>query len=64
VEARLVQDGSSYAVVTGQIVSDGRKMAEAELRYGLAPFPNETLRARILEMARRVAVPEAYLSGG
>ena len=39
-------------------------MAEAELRYGLAPFPNETLRARILEMARRVAVPEAYLSGG
>ena len=38
-------------------------MAEAELRYGLAPFPNETLRARILEMARRVAVPEAYLRG-
>jgi len=63
-EAQLVQDGSGYAVVTGRIESGGRKVAEAELRYGLAPFPNETLRARILETARRVGVPEAYLSGG
>jgi len=64
VEARLVQDGSGYAVATGRIEQEGRKVAEAELRYGLAPFPNETLRARMLEIARRVAVPEAYLSGG
>jgi len=61
VTARLVQDGSGYAVATGRIESDGRKVAEAELRYGLAPFPNETLRARMLETARRVAVPEVYL---
>jgi 3-hydroxyacyl-[acyl-carrier-protein] dehydratase len=60
-EARLVQDGSGYAVVTGRIESAGRKVAEAELRYGLAPFPNETLRARMLDTARRVAVPEALL---
>jgi len=64
VEAHLVQDGSAYAVATGRIESGGRKVAEAELRYGLAPFPNETLRARMLETARRVAVPEAFLSGG
>ena len=60
-EARLVQDGSGYAVVTGRIESAGRKVAEAEIRYGLAPFPNETLRAQMLDTARRVAVPEAYL---
>lgn len=60
-EARLVQDGSGYAVVTGRIESAGRKVAEAELRYGLAPFPNETLRAQMLDTARRVAVPEALL---
>ena len=64
VEASLVQDGSGYAVATGRIESGGRKVAEAELRYGLGPFPNETLRVRMLETARRVAVPEAYLSGG
>ena len=61
VEANLVQDGSGYAVAAGQIRCAGRKVAEAELRYGLSAFPNETLRAGILEMARRVAVPEAYL---
>ena len=62
VEAHLVQDGSGYAVVTGRIESAGRKVAEAELRYGLAPFPNQTLRAQMLDAARRVAMPEAYLS--
>jgi 3-hydroxyacyl-[acyl-carrier-protein] dehydratase len=64
VTARLVQDGSGYAVATGQIEAAGRKVAEAELRYGIAPFPNETLRGQMLETARRVAVPEAFLSGG
>jgi 3-hydroxyacyl-[acyl-carrier-protein] dehydratase len=63
VEARLVQDGSGYAVVTGRIDQAGRKVAEAEIRYGVAAFPNETLRAQMLDMARRVAVPEAYLPG-
>jgi hypothetical protein len=27
------------------------------------PFPNETLRAQMLETARRIAVPEALLDG-
>ncbi len=61
VQARLVQDNAMYASVTAQIDLEGRKVAEAELRYGIAPFPNETLRATMLETARRVAVPEAYL---
>jgi 3-hydroxyacyl-[acyl-carrier-protein] dehydratase len=61
VQARLVQDNAMYASVTAQIDHAGRKVAEAELRYGIAPFPNETLRATMLETARRVAVPEAYL---
>ena len=63
VEARLVQDGSGYAVVTGRIDQAGRKVAEAEIRYGVVPFPNDALRAQMLDMARRVAVPEAYLPG-
>ncbi len=41
VEARLVQDGSGYAVVTGRIDQAGRKVAEAEIRYGVVPFPND-----------------------
>ena len=63
-EARLVHEGSGYAVVNGKIELDGRKVAEAEIRYGVVPFPNETLREAMLQAARRVALPETYLHGG
>jgi len=63
-EARLVHDGSGYAVVSGRIELDGRKVAEAEIRFGVVPFPNETLREAMLQAARRVALPETYLHGG
>ena len=62
-EARLLHDGSGYAVVAGSITSDGRKVADAEITYRVVPFPNETLRAQMLETARRIAVPEAFLNG-
>ena len=59
-EARLVQDGSGYAVIEGSISREGKKIAQAEIRYGVVPFPNETLRAQMLETARRVGVPEEF----
>jgi 3-hydroxyacyl-[acyl-carrier-protein] dehydratase len=62
-EARLVHDGSGYAVVAASIGAEGRKVADAEITYRVAPFPNETLRAAMLATARRVAVPEAFLNG-
>jgi 3-hydroxyacyl-[acyl-carrier-protein] dehydratase len=58
--AKLIHDGSGYAVVEGTITSEGKKVAEAEIRYRVVPFPNETLRAQMLQTARRIAVPEAY----
>jgi 3-hydroxyacyl-[acyl-carrier-protein] dehydratase len=61
VEARLLHDGSGYAVVAGNIRCDGKKMADAEITYRVVPFPNETLRDEMLKTARRVAVPEAFL---
>ncbi len=62
-EARLLHDGSGYAVVKGSISSEGKKVADAEITYRVVPFPNDTLRAEMLETARRVAVPEAFLHG-
>jgi 3-hydroxyacyl-[acyl-carrier-protein] dehydratase len=62
-EARLLHDGSGYAVVAASIASEGRKVAEAEVTYRVVPFPNETMRAEMLATARRVAVPEAFLNG-
>jgi 3-hydroxyacyl-[acyl-carrier-protein] dehydratase len=56
-EARLLHDGSGYAVATGRILSGGKSVAEAEITYRVMPFPNETLRQELLKVARRVAVP-------
>ena len=61
--ATLTHEGSGYAVVKASITAGGKKVAEAEIRYGVVPFPNDTLRAQMLETARRVAVPEVFLNG-
>ena len=50
-------------MVAGSIRSAGKKVAEAEITYRVVPFPNDTLRAEMLETARRVAVPEEFLHG-
>ena len=60
-EAALLHDGSGYAVVKARISSDGKKVADAEIRYGVVAFPNATLRATMLSTARRIGVPERYI---
>ena len=60
-EATLEHEGSGYAVISGLIRSSGKKVAEAEIRYGVVPFPNDSLRDAMLATARRVAVPEDLL---
>ena len=62
--AELVHDGSGYAVLNGRLESGGKPVAEAEIRYRVVPFPNATLRSEMLAMARRLAMPEAFLHGG
>lgn len=58
-QATLQHEGSGYAVIQGQIRAGGKKVAEAEIRYGVVPFPNDTLRGVMLETARRIGVPES-----
>ncbi|HVZ09726.1 3-hydroxyacyl-ACP dehydratase FabZ family protein [Rhodopila sp.] len=58
-EATLLHEGSGYAVIQGAIKTDGRRVAEAEIRYGVVPFPNDTLRGTMLETARRIGVSES-----
>ena len=63
VEATLVHEGSGYAVVKASIVSGGKKVTEAEIRFGVVAFPNETLKAAMLATARRVGLPEEFCNG-
>ena len=60
--AKLVHDGSGYAVVEGSIASNGKKVCDAEIRYRVVPFPNDTLRNKMLDTARRIGVAEEYLA--
>jgi 3-hydroxyacyl-[acyl-carrier-protein] dehydratase len=63
VESRLLYDGSGYAMVAASIASGNRKVADAQITYRVVPFPNDTLRAQMLETARRIAVPECFMNG-
>jgi 3-hydroxyacyl-[acyl-carrier-protein] dehydratase len=63
VEASLQHEGSGYAVIKAGITAAGKKVTEAEIRYGVVPFPNEALRAAMLETARRVGLPGEYQNG-
>jgi 3-hydroxyacyl-[acyl-carrier-protein] dehydratase len=58
-EATLQHEGSGYAVIQGTIRADGKKVAEAEIRYGVVPFPTDGMRDVMLETARRIGVPES-----
>ena len=62
-EASLLHEGSGYAVVKASITAGGKKVTDAEIRYGVVPFPNDTLRAAMLETARRIGLPEDYIHG-
>ena len=62
-EARLIHDGSGYAVAAASLHSGSRRVADAEITYRVVPFPNETLRAEMLATAQKVAMPEAFLHG-
>jgi 3-hydroxyacyl-[acyl-carrier-protein] dehydratase len=62
-EATLLHDGSGYAVVKAAISAGRKRVSEAEIRYGVVPFPNDTLRAAMLETARRVGLPEEHVHG-
>jgi 3-hydroxyacyl-[acyl-carrier-protein] dehydratase len=47
VSARLVHDGSGYAVMNGRIDSEGQMAAEAEYTLRILPFPNDSLAAMV-----------------
>ena len=63
-EASMLHEGSGYAIVKASLSVGGKKVTEADLRYGIVPFPNETLKAAMLETARRIRLPEAFQPEG
>ena len=55
--AKLVHDGSGFAVTKAEIRSDGKLVCNAELTFRLIPFPNAHFRASMEKVAQQIAFP-------
>ena len=60
-QATLTHDGSGFAVIEGVISCGGQKVASAEIRYVVGPFPNDTIRGAMLMKARDIGFPEEFI---
>ena len=54
VEARREHDGSGFAVMSAQVLNQGRRVADATMMLRLVPFPNAELEACMRERAGRL----------
>jgi 3-hydroxyacyl-[acyl-carrier-protein] dehydratase len=57
VSARLVHDGSGFAVTAGRIEAGGKRICDAELTLRTLPFPTPELKAAMLASAQRIGLP-------
>jgi 3-hydroxyacyl-[acyl-carrier-protein] dehydratase len=62
--ARLVHDGSGYAVTKAEIKCDGKPVCNAELTFRLVEFPNPSFRASMENIAAEIAFPMEVLTHG
>ena len=59
VEARLVHEGSGYAVTAGRIEAGGKRLCDAELTLRILPFPAPELEAAMRAQAARIGLLSA-----
>ncbi|MEO1197671.1 MAG: hotdog domain-containing protein [Pseudomonadota bacterium] len=57
IRATLPHTGSSYAVGEGKIFRDDKKVAEAEIKYGVTKFPNRAMLDALHGRAERLGLP-------
>ena len=64
VSAKLVHDGSGFAVTKAEIKCEGKPVCNAELTFRLVEFPNSAFRASMENVAAQIAFPMEVLSHG
>jgi 3-hydroxyacyl-[acyl-carrier-protein] dehydratase len=62
--ARLVHDGSGFAVVSAEITADAKLACSAEITLRVMEFPSTELRAHMEHEARRLAFPIEAITDG
>jgi 3-hydroxyacyl-[acyl-carrier-protein] dehydratase len=64
VKARLMHDGSGYAITEASITIDGKAICDASLTLRVLDFPNPEMKQQMRETAARVGFPsEATVDG-
>src|SRR5690242_7849822 len=64
VEAKMLHEGSGYAMTKASITVNGKLTCESELTLRVMPFPDPRLRANMEEMAGRIGFPMKVLTDG
>jgi 3-hydroxyacyl-[acyl-carrier-protein] dehydratase len=57
VSAKLLHDGSGFAVTKAEIRHEGKLVCNAELTFRLIPFPNAQFRESMEKVAQQIQYP-------
>lgn len=64
IDARLLHDGSGYAMTEAKIRVDGQLACNATLTFSHIPFPNTELRGHMEAMAKKIGFNEQAANNG
>jgi len=64
ITAKLLHDGSGFAMTKASVTVGGKPTCEAELTLRVMPFPDPRLRANMEEVAARIGFPMEALTHG
>ncbi len=64
VSAKLVHEGSGYAVTEAEIAIDGKAVCDAEITFRVVDFPGGEFLANMKAVARQIALPAEAMAHG
>ena len=64
VSAKIIHEGSGFALTEAQIHADGKMVCNAEITFRVVDFPGGEFRASMNDVARRIAFPIEGLING
>ena len=64
IAAKILHEGSGFAVTQAKIMTDGTTACDAELTFSVVPFPNDDLSSRMRETAARINFPMELVRNG
>lgn len=59
ITAKLLHEGSGFAMTSAEIKVGGKKTCSATLTFSHVPFPNEEFRKHMAVVAQRVGLPQS-----